>query len=235
MLDRMIKDEYESKGYLTPKWWVLCAWKDCVSEKILSSMTRFHKFKSKIYKIQAKHRHNLMIQTLIEYVLKYAQRGEYQCGKRNDRVEHPEQHQPTGHTADLFYFKVALKQAADGTSADKETLQKLIEQSSHGSMADCTPLDGKEHSFIELGAWIGDQGLAFMFMGMCDLLGLGKVMTPNMLPIPQELKDQMAGMGMISLISNPPPVTYEAPTPTHVSDDETPKDVPAPEGKDSSE
>lgn len=198
ILDRMIKDEYESKENLTPLWHTLCVWKDLVSDQITANKTGFHKHKRRIYRIQNKHSHNLMISKLVEYVLKYATRGECQCGKCIDRVDNPQDKQPTGHTSDLYFFKVALKKANDETEADASTLRKLIEESTHGDFADCNPLGGKEHSYIELGAWIGDQGLAFMFMGMCDILGLGKVMTPNALPIPDELKQQMAGAGMVS-------------------------------------
>lgn len=35
-----------------------------------------------------------------------------------------------------------------------------------GEFNQCNPLDGKEHSYIELGGWIGDQGLALRMMAL---------------------------------------------------------------------
>lgn len=137
------------------------------------------------------------MKTLSEYVRNHTARGACQCGQCIDGVSNPQEHQPTGHTSDLFFFKVAKH-----GEPDAKTLRELITKH-HGEWGECNPLDGKEHNYMELGGWIGDQGLAMQFMGLGELLGLWRVMTPNALPIPDELKQQMAGMGMISILPHP--------------------------------
>lgn len=130
---------------------------------------------------------------LTEYVLKHATRGECKCGKCADRGDRPD---PDGHLADLFFFKVGVAGKPDG-----DTLRRLISEHK-GEYADCNPLDGAEHSYIELGGWIGDQGLAMMLMGLGSHLGLWSVMTPNnMMPgLDEETKKMVAGMGLVSIM-----------------------------------
>ena len=84
---------------------------------------------------------------------------------------------------------------------DGDTLRRLISEHK-GEYADCNPLDGAEHSYIELGGWIGDQGLAMMLMGLGSHLGLWSVMTPNnMMPgLDEETKKMVAGMGLVSIM-----------------------------------
>jgi hypothetical protein len=134
---------------------------------------------------------------LIEYVMKYAVRGACQCGKCIDAPENPEQHQPGGHTADLIFFKVSVK---DGASS--EELAKLVRANVKGSFGDVDLFDGEEHNYMELGGWIGDQGLAMMLMGLGTTLGMWTLMTPRtMLPAgtPDDLVQMMAGQGMIAV------------------------------------
>ncbi len=131
---------------------------------------------------------------LIAYVQDNAVRGQCRCGRCLDGGEE----QPSGHTADVYFFEVALVEGAD-----KDVLRKLVE-SHRGEFAECNLFDGKEHSYIEVGAWIGDQGLALILIGMGFLLGLWRLVTPKMLPgLPKELMDQMAGQGMVSIIAKP--------------------------------
>lgn len=126
---------------------------------------------------------------LYEYVQEHAIRGACQCGKCFDAVANPEQHQPSDHTADLVFFKVAAK------DADAPTFKALVaEEFPHW-------LDGKEHSYLETGADIGDQGAALMAMGLGSVLGVWKLLTPAMLHIPADLQMQMAGAGMVSIQS----------------------------------
>jgi hypothetical protein len=132
--------------------------------------------------------------TLQEYVAENVIRGECQCGKCCDTGSRPD---PIGHTADLMMFKVAAK-----PEANAETLKKLAAEH-HGDFGECNVFDGKEHSYIELGGWIGDQGLALMFMGLGHLLGLFDLLTPRtMLPkgaVPDEMMMQMAGAGYVTI------------------------------------
>ena len=129
---------------------------------------------------------------LAEYVMTHTERGACCCGRCVDAPDDPTAHQPDGHTADMHFFKVSLR---DGPDAD--TLRELI--ASH--QGECDPLDGKEHSYMELGGWLGDQGLALQFMGMGSLLGLWNLLTPaTIMPgLPAELAGQMAGAGMVSI------------------------------------
>ena len=124
---------------------------------------------------------------LVEYVRTHAIRGACTCGKCFDAPENPEQKQPEGHTADVFFFQIA------GNGAEKQVFENLIgKEFPHW-------LDGKEHSYIEMGADIGDQGLALMTMGLGKLLNTWDLLTPKLLPIPEDLQQQMAGIGMITI------------------------------------
>lgn len=98
-------------------------------------------------------------------------------------------------TADLVFFEVYSK-----GEPDAETLRRLIAENYKGCFGDLNPLDGNEHSFIEIGGWIGDQGLALQLMGLGQLLGLWGLMTPKMLAIPDHIVKGMAGMGYVSIM-----------------------------------
>lgn len=125
--------------------------------------------------------------SLYDYVSAHTIRGACTCGKCCDAPADPEGHQPDGHTADLVFFKVAAK------GADKEEFVSLARRDyPHW-------FDGKEHSYLEIGGDVGDQGAALMTMGLGSLLGAWKLMTPRMLPIPEDLQMQMAGMGMVTI------------------------------------
>jgi len=80
---------------------------------------------------------------------------------------------PDGHTVDLGFFKVAAN-----------------------------PLDGGEHNYMQLGGWIGDQGLAMQYMGLGVLLGVFKLLSPSMLGITSDdpMFMQMIGAGFLSII-----------------------------------
>lgn len=137
------------------------------------------------------------MKSLIDYVLAHTERGACQCGKCFDAPINPELEQPQGHTVNLTFFEVAVKNSPD---ADK--LRELILANKKGSWAEVNPLDGKEHNYIELGAWIGDQGLAIMLMGLGKLLGLWELITPDIMlgeDAPEDLKQSMAQAGMVTI------------------------------------
>jgi hypothetical protein len=96
--------------------------------------------------------------SLSEYVSTFAVRGACTCGRCIDAGDAPETRQPNGHTADVYFFKVA---AADG--ANREALLAAIEEHK-GEFCECNPMDGSEHNYMELGGWVGDQGLALMLI-----------------------------------------------------------------------
>lgn len=97
---------------------------------------------------------------------------------------------------------------------DAETLRALIgavDEPVFGGAINF--FDGTENNFMKVGGWIGDQSLALRLMAMGSHLGLWQLMTPsNMLPngTDDELKKQMAGMGMVSIVApNPKPKSTE--------------------------
>lgn len=127
--------------------------------------------------------------SLAEYVHKHTMRGECTCGRCIDAVKDPETHQPDGHTIDMTFFKVALR-----NDPDKKTFLKFVEDEFP------TMLDGGEHSYIELGALMGDQGIAIQTIGMGGLLGVWQALSPAMLDLPKHIELMMAGNGMIALV-----------------------------------
>lgn len=124
------------------------------------------------------------------YVMKHTDRGECGCGKCIDVGNKPD---PQGHTADLVFFRVAARNAPDA-----ETFKRL--SATHkGYYGDVDPFDGKDHNYLELGGWIGDQGLAMQYMGLGCLLGVFKLFSPAMLVDDRSTQLQLAGMGMLSV------------------------------------
>lgn len=115
--------------------------------------------------------------TLGEWVRNATVRNECRCGRCCDRGDAPE---PAGHTADLVFFKVAL--AGVGITPN-EFLE--LSRAHEGEFGPCDPCDGREHGYIELGGWLGDQGLALQYMGLGTLLGVFELLTPRtMLGLP---------------------------------------------------
>jgi hypothetical protein len=89
---------------------------------------------------------------------------------------------------DRGMFLALLKAACDG----------------HGEFADVPRtrlLTGP--SYIELGAWLGDQGLALRFLALGEKLGLWEVVTPKRLKFPEEAGDALAGHGFVRLGPKP--------------------------------
>lgn len=150
------------------------------------------------------------MEDLIRYVNEHSQRGACQCDECFEFVKITGDHtrtmalvktadlparQPTGHTADLIFFRVS---AINGASADE--LRRLIMLNKHGAFCEVDIFDGGEHNYLEIGGWIGDQGLGLTFMGLGAILGLWKLMTPKSLlgsNISEEQCFEMAGRGMI--------------------------------------
>lgn len=132
-----------------------------------------------------------MSSNLLQYVITHTQRGECTCGKCIDRGNTPDPE----HAVDMEFFKVALF----GNPTAAELLRLVAEHS--GEFASVNPFDGQEHSYIELGAWLGDQGLALQFMALSELLGVAQVQTPSkMLPgFPPDLLKNLAGAGYVTL------------------------------------
>lgn len=103
----------------------------------------------------------------------------------------------TENSADMVFFNV---RAESGTDAAE--LRKLVMGSVDGAHCTLNLFDGYEHSYLEVGAWIGDQGLALSLMGLGSVLGLWKLLTPKTVlgkDISLDLEQQMAGMGFIAI------------------------------------
>ena len=128
--------------------------------------------------------------TLAEYVQNHTQRGACTCGRCLDAPANPEDHQPKGHTADVMFFKVAM---AD--RPDVKTFKSMVNTQFPHRLA------GEEHSYIEMGANIGDQGIALTAMALGHLLGIWQLLTPTSLMsfLPDDLQMQMAGQGMVTI------------------------------------
>lgn len=85
--------------------------------------------------------------------------------------------------------------------AEAETLRALI-ASHKGPFGDVDVFDGKDHSYIELGGWLGDQGTALDLIGLGTQLKLWTLLSPRTVfkdAMTDELEQQMAGSGYISL------------------------------------
>jgi hypothetical protein len=64
-----------------------------------------------------------------------------------------------------------------------------------GEFNEVDVFDNTEHGYIELGGWIGDQGIALRFMALGNYLKLWELFTPKiMLPtMPIEFLNELAG------------------------------------------
>lgn len=123
------------------------------------------------------------------YVVKHAVRGACTCGRCCDAPEHPEEYQPCGHSIDLTFFRVA------NNGGVKEDFERIFRKEfPHW-------FDGKEHSYLQCGADIGDQGVCLMAFGLGHLLGVWQCLCPELVMsfVPDALKMQMASVGMITI------------------------------------
>jgi hypothetical protein len=132
---------------------------------------------------------------LAEYVITHTERGECKCGQCFDRGERPD---PTGHSVDVALFNVAIQNHP--TLDEFATLIKTH----RGEFADVDVFDGQEHSYIELGGWLGDQGVALRFMALGHMLEAFTLMTPRSIlgaDVDDALVQQMAGMGLVTVVA----------------------------------
>lgn len=102
-------------------------------------------------------------------------------------------------TSHIEFFDVNYSDAVDAP-----TLRELVENAHAGEFGTNFDLfDGTEKNYMQLGAWIGDQGIAMQLMALGAHLKLWQLLSPStMLPAetPAKVKEQMAGMGMISIV-----------------------------------
>lgn len=135
---------------------------------------------------------------LAKYIVENCIRGACTCGKCINVSA--KTFQLDMHTADVQFFKVALKSADANKEVIKNDFVQLM-KNHKGIYRDIDIFDGNEHNFIDIGRWIGDQSLALMLMGMGELLGIWKVITPNRLApdFSEETRGMLAGAGYISI------------------------------------
>lgn len=88
---------------------------------------------------------------------------------------------------------------------EQSTFLALIGENKSGFMESVDALDGKEHSFIELGAWLGSQGLAMAFMAIGVHLKVFSLLSPSTLfpGLPDDVAHAMAGSGLVSIVHKP--------------------------------
>jgi len=128
---------------------------------------------------------------LCQYVREHVERGECKCGRCSDVGNKPD---PASHTADLIFFQTALR-----GQPTRDQFERLTREHRSEFGDGCDPLDGLEHSYLELGSWIGDQGMALEYMGLGHLLGVFDLLTPRtMFPgVEDEVALELAGRGYL--------------------------------------
>lgn len=136
---------------------------------------------------------------LVQYVVDHTIRNACRCGECIDsdvvKNEHVTKNE---HTVNMYFFDVC--------ATNNPTKEEFITNINHfkNEFVDMNPLEG-EHSYIEVGEWIGDQGLGMQFMALGKILGCWKIMHPGIIldlnnPEQKTIADQMAKMGMVSII-----------------------------------
>lgn len=140
---------------------------------------------------------------LVEYVISHTDRTECKCGQCFMPVQGPEEFNP--HTADMIFFRVSKV-----GEPKVDEFKKLIAEWPGEFGSTVNPLDGKDHSYLELGGWIGDQGIAMQFMGLGVLLGIFNLLTPVTLFKMESGSAEaleFAGLGLVAVIIKPPKET----------------------------
>jgi hypothetical protein len=102
----------------------------------------------------------------------------------------------TAGAADVVFFGVVRK---EGASAEK--LAELI-RAHKDEFCAVDLFDGKDHSYFEIGDWIGDQGLALILIGLGSLLGMWTLLSPKSVfgdDLHSLIESNMAGMGYVAL------------------------------------
>lgn len=135
--------------------------------------------------------------TIIDFVLTHTQQGECHCGKCFTPEPSRMRSEQTGnHVVDMEFFKVAIIGAPLRADFAKLTDEHKAE------FGNIDFHDAKEHSYTEVGGWIGDQGLALRFMALGAHLGVFELLTPNtMMPtLDAATKMMMAGAGYVAVV-----------------------------------
>ena len=123
---------------------------------------------------------------LIQYIADHTDRGECQCGLCFDKG--PDREAPA-HSVNVHFFWVSAR-----NNPTKEELKALL-------LAQYPNPDRLKDgpSYIEIGGVLGDQGLALLLIGLGQLVGLWKAITPEVLGMSGPMAQQMAGSGFVMM------------------------------------
>lgn len=125
-------------------------------------------------------------------------------GVRSVSIEAFPEHDGT-RTADVHFLHVGL---AEGASKQEFVAALEAARGSVGEFGGSPPDLPSGPSYIEVGGWLGSQQLALEFAGLCELHGVGNVITPSSIGIADpEVADRMAGMGMVFVVVPLPALT----------------------------
>lgn len=98
-----------------------------------------------------------------------------------------------------FSYSVEFFIVSCPTQITKE--QFITELLKHeGEFNRCNPLDGKEHSYIELSGWIGDHGLALRMMALGFHFKVWDLLTPSKL-FPNLTQDRALELARVGLVT----------------------------------
>jgi hypothetical protein len=104
----------------------------------------------------------------------------------------------------MMFFKVGwAPETQEGRGLTVEMFKKAtIDYHNRYGQLVVNPFDGKEHNYLEIGAWIGDQGLGMQFMALGVLLGVFDLLTPiTVLGVTGEVAMMLAGSGFVAIQS----------------------------------
>ena len=104
--------------------------------------------------------------------------------------------QPEDAEANVIFFGVRK-----GPEATSDALKSAM-ASHEGVFCNINPLDGEEHSYLELGGWVGDQEAALLLIGLGATLGIWKLLTPYTVMgdmCTPAMAKALAGMGMVCM------------------------------------
>lgn len=111
--------------------------------------------------------------------------------------EHAFRSEPKDGDADMIFFGVRK-----GPDASADDLKAVIAQHK-GEFCEVDLFDGKEHGYMEIGGWAGDQGAALALMGLGAALGMWQLLTPKTVlgdSVSEKEALHMAGLGMVSIM-----------------------------------
>lgn len=106
---------------------------------------------------------------------------------------------------DVHFMRIATDEATTDPAPLVSLLERcLTERAGEFGQFDRDRLSGGP-SYIELGGWVGDQGVAFQLMACGEAAGLWGIITPKKLGITGPEGDQLAGNGMVMVDGYRPP------------------------------